>query len=1035
MYKEVLQQKTQTNITTDCVFDFNPLNLNTKYFSEVNTFYHESRPTQNKGVLKHYNLIELTERLNNYKKPTEGTKLSLPAILKGIYKGGIKGEFCQIEAPFLPLDIDVKQTENQVLFSDAVLNENIFQYLKSIMPIVWRSNSQKGIAGFIYVPQFENGNFKENTILHKQIANKIYNKIEDLIFDNFNVKIKLDPAQGAFRQIRYLAEQKEVRTINNKIKAFKYEVKEVKVKTIENVPVFNKPTHINNGSIKDQFNQNNNIENILRDLNFDIIGNRAKYYKSESSTSGEIKKQSNVFVNYSGSLANDINSYKRELTPFDLVCGLRYNKRYYDFLDDLKKQGYEDIKPTKTQKKSSVNTLKNVFNTVKDTDVIANVIMAECYKIHNDTKEAKKQFIKEVNPPAYYKKYFYEYLGLNHSSIVIYAENLKAERYVSECIKDLVNVIDTNNKVLIKAETGTGKTTAIIKDFRKIKPDARCLLLAPLTIIVDQLRLKYKGENISFLTGSSSFSDHRKAMNSSFIVATYEQGVKHLKDKNNKFDYVFIDEAHQLINANSYKADVIKNLTKELNRADFKIIGLTGTPNRLFADIGFYMINIDFKSVLPVNVNVRYSNAEPLEIVLNHINFGARCIFRINDINALDEISANLINQGLFTEDEILILHSSKEIKRSKEFRYLYQKSKFHKHIKIVLTTSLIDEGLSINDDFTDSVFISTNHAPEAEPVKQFFARFRNESTRQNYLYLKHTKEPRKDSYYKISEEFKTNKILLEDEYSEAVPDNIRSTYFDFTDSASFINNDNTVNDYYLSNTVLNYYWRYINERQFLEFLKDNYNINTIIDDNWHLNDFDNVIKISNKEKKQNISLHFVKHIKDVEFYLLKHSIDNNLKSKIEPLKDDFIPNKEIENFINKNLKKYEKYYKIYIELKFLKGNIKTILNDEDVFLPDNKIYSALFDLRLENTIKDPILDKDFKNKDKINAVLYELKNLDENACFSLNDFKTMLKKHRIFNFKAYTHETVKRLLRYGNIAFHFDTKIKRYKVVKNAIS
>jgi superfamily II DNA or RNA helicase len=117
---------------------------------------------------------------------------------------------------------------------------------------------------------------------------------------------------------------------------------------------------------------------------------------------------------------------------------------------------------------------------------------------------------------------------LNDTTSIVYHDQIEIKKYVSEAIPQIVDIIEKHNKILLKSETGSGKTYAFINDFRKLKPDSRVLLMAPLTIIVDQLEAEYKNE-CSFLTGKSKRDDHTKATASNFVVATYEQGIKHLE--------------------------------------------------------------------------------------------------------------------------------------------------------------------------------------------------------------------------------------------------------------------------------------------------------------------------------------------------------------------------------------------------------------------------------------------------------------------------------------------------------------------------
>lgn len=178
-----------------------PIDEKELYFSEINR--------ASKSTTNYYNLETLLHRLNSYKKPNE-----TPIILKGIFENGIAGKHCEAPAPFLPFDLDVKKKENTILQNNPELNEKIFQYLEKYAVMIWRSKSQKGIAGLLYVPELIDLD-KTQTETHLKKAKAIYSYLQMMIYKDTGILIKLDWQQGKFRQERQLAEQAEQRMINS----------------------------------------------------------------------------------------------------------------------------------------------------------------------------------------------------------------------------------------------------------------------------------------------------------------------------------------------------------------------------------------------------------------------------------------------------------------------------------------------------------------------------------------------------------------------------------------------------------------------------------------------------------------------------------------------------------------------------------------------------------------------------------------------------------------------------------------------------
>jgi len=1041
----------------------NEINTTDKVFSHVLGKYSEAYPRPDKGVLGHLSLSETVEKLNTLPKYKPQDKHKNPALLRGIYEGGIKGEYCIKTTPFIPLDIDVKKAkdnhegENLPLLKNELDNNNVFRYLKTICPIVFRSSSGLGIGGFVYVPELQH--YINDTPTHKRIAEAIYIEIEKLIKKHCGVMVTLDPMQGGFRQIRNILGQDEKITLNKKPLAFHYKVNKVVKKSKSGVIQY-QDNYIRTGDIIQQFNQSQSIEQLLNDMSlFEVCRNkRVKYANSPSKDVGSYSFEKNVLFNHSGTLASDLGTDKKAITPFDLVYRLNFNRDFKACMRHLESLGYKTIKPKQTDVQTAENKLKLALKDAPNPDKL---IYKYCKQFSLLSLDDKLEFIKKVNPPKQYLKYFHEYFNLNDTTSILYHDQIEIKKYVSEAIPKIVDLIEKHNKILLKSETGSGKTYAFINGWRKLKPDSRGLLIAPLTIIVDQLEAEYKNE-CSFLTGKSKRDDHTEATKSNFVVATYEQGIKHLEATD--FDYVIVDEAHQLIMANSYKAEIIEQLTNQLQKHKGKLIGLSGTPSRLFESLGFRLVDLKQTESTKTDVNVIYWNEKPLNIALKHIHptdKTRRYLFRLNEIDTLYDIKDKLVKDGTYKAKEILILHSSPDIKNSDQFQHLYLNSTIKENKKVVLTTSLIDEGVTIRDNFTDCVFINNDFEPKAEPIKQFFARFRSgklEHTffndisvnRTNYLYLKHTKTEKPRSKFNLLADYSEKLEILNKDAEDLTFEDLKSTYKDFTDTSDFYHEDNSVNEFYLANHVLSQFYRRINRHQFLAYLGQNFNINTNI-----LSTPEKpteAIKGTSKAKKKERIYKMLTEDKNLLLLRVKRFTQNKrLSQDIEaegeiPNTNEIKAEKELldktnprwkelnqmegeinepNKFVKTNIKMIESLIKSHLSLKFLGSeDILQNLTKEGKLKTSVEIQNEIFKLRTNKTIITPQTEKDKKNADKIKAVINDLMKL---KTFHLKDFQKILKQKKVNNFNKYTHATLKSLLKSQGVKFKFNSKYKSY--------
>lgn len=946
------------------------IDLNKKYFVEVDPYYSDNKKHKTNGVLATYSLIDLEERLNTYKRKNGFKKDDNPAILKGIYTKGTKGEYCEKTSPFLFFDIDVKnddkKTENIKLF-DEVQNIKVYNELEKIALLVWRSNSGLGIAGVLYVPQlveFDN----ETRTQHKKVAEGVYTYLSKYLFEKIGIAIEFDKAQGTFRQIRYLADQRgEIRTLNPEAIQFNYKATETALKTTSGVnKYFYKNRLYSYGSIPQQFNEKNNIVEVLQSFNYQIFSNnRVKSPQTTSKNSGEIID--NTLINYSSTSGN-----KKVYTPYSFVLEHQYNNDFNRFNDALTQQGYKEKQPDKETLRTSENKLKTHLAKATDKTEIDKLIFEYCFDLRTQSLKNKLEFIKRVNPNPEFKKYFVEYLGLTKNNEILFDEYHEIKNFVSEKFETILNLTDRNKKLLVYAETGTGKTTAIFKHFKEFRPESRCLVLAPLTIIVNQLQKDHQNEAI-FLTGESLHNEHREALKSQIVVATYEQGIKHLKG--NTFDYVFIDEVHQLITANAYKEETIKEATQNL--IDKKIIGLTGTPQQIFKDLGFSLLSLIRAKQKKTNVCLRYWNVSPYKIIINHLrNVKGKVLFKLDDKNTIEQIKAELIKSGNFKENEILVLKSTRKIKNSNDFKTLANERKFKDEVKIVLTTSLINEGLSIEQkEFSDIVFIENSYNPRPEPIKQFFARFRNEDpNRINYLYLKHHKEPKKSSSFNIELNYQTKKKMLLDELKGLDYKEIISSYNDLTDPRAFLYESNQINPFYLAYNVTECFFKSINEVQFKNFLELNYNLK-IIEDKAFKTDQNKGLDIDTKDHNE-AKKQLKKKIAEVLLNKFNEVLDviatstQNKKLKKNLIARNIEVEPQVYKFVNDKIKDFEYLISKHFEFKkFGISDPKALIKETETGItikPKNELNKELFNVKVKKLMDEPKTETDRKHRNKL---------------------------------------------------------------------
>ena len=986
--------------------------------------------------MRDISLQEFQPLLNSYEKPKSKTQSS--GVLKGRYSGGFKGENCTQTAPYLFFDVDVANTEKKkenVHLLDPVKNQTIFVTLQELAVIVWRSNSQNGIAGILYVPQIAEYTNAEKDI-HKTVGEAITDFLSDHLYTTTGIRVDFDPAQSKFRQVRFIAEQHAERSLNPSPYEFTYKIEEKIKKTPQGVPQYrDKHFRQPEGSIHAQFNESTPIIDVMLRNGFVITSQsgskaRVKHPLSESSTTGEVDTKQNIYYNYSQTFGGNT-SY----TPSKLVCYFDFSGDWKRFNDHLQAKGYEYKEVAKKSRKGATISLKDELLTAVNGDA-SKIIFKHCFALQCVTNEIKHNFIKDNCIRPEYRKYFVEYLKLADYTIK-YDKRFFIKNYVSEAIADILNYADQHNKVIVRAETGKGKTTAFIQYFHKYRPDARLLILVPLTIIVDQTK-KENPFNGVFLTGRSTMDEHAQVRSSNLVVATYEQGIKYLESVHHTFEYIVIDEIHQLLTANSFKRDVIAELTPLLHKGKNKVIGLTGTTSQVFKQIGYKLLDVDVKQPTQTPIEVRHSNTKAFNIALNHLSQlegKGKILIRLNEIETIKALIAHLVELKLYKENEILLLYSTIQIKDSNDYKHLAHERKFFDRYKLIFTTSLIDEGLSIDQvGFTDVVFIETSYNPRPEPVKQFFARFRNNDTdRRNYLYLR-KKINQAPTRFNIEDTYSDTLQALKDNEQTTENKEVLTTYKNLFSNNSYYHSDATINHYYLAYAVTQVLFMQMNVSQFLEYLQNNYNLTFTVNTRFEAEKYKTNESSLKKEIKQQIATLWMQTKEQVLQVLRLHSQDPEIRNGINATQTVVDP--DVLTFTVANIKQFERLLQRHNELTRLEVSNPSehlIKQDEQgVTLQSNDYYrKMLLYYRVEKTFTDPQTYADRKTAQQfLDFAQWCLKE----ESFDNRAMTNQLQRLGVINYTAFNEAMLFELLRYFDLEVKKNTKTKIIQCTKKKI-
>ena len=984
------------------------VDYNEKVLTRIKRWWSDEKPGNdpNFGVIEHLSMNEAVTLLNNLEGPLK--KNQAPALLKGLYKGGTGGPFLYKGAAYLPWDIDIKNTaekkENLPLL-DGKNNSDVFDSLESISAFAARSNSGVGMFGYVRVDGIENLLVGEKK-LHHEIGKAVTTKMSEMCLEATGILVKFDAAQSVFRVIRNFPPQEKEIVINDKHLNFKVTVTKEKIVTSLGVPALTYTGDYSGhpGTIRYKFNEQNKIEDILPKCGFtNVNGNRWVHFSSTSDSTGQVN-DNNTFWSYSSTFGEGL------YPPFDLVKkaeGLSSN----ELIHRCKQEGHEDTPIEPSEIDSAIEKLHFGYSAPAS-------VFSVCDPLKRLPEKDKYEMLDRLNIRKEVLLLVCTYLEVVPLNIP-YDHRLEIENYLSDSFSEIAEIISREQMVLISAGTGIGKTTAV-GDFLLKQTDKRGIFLAPLQVIVEQVS---EENNLPALIGNSSPSLHSEAKNSPLIVATFEQGIKYLSDDKQHFDYIVIDEFHNLTLSQSFKQDVLRALYQMIKKTTSKVIGLSGTVSNALAMLDFTIINVVKKDQKMTLVKRRTANRSGHNTAINHIREfkGKRCIIRLNNTNDLDSIKAQLVEEGLFKPDEILILKSSKQVKEGKEFRDLVEEGRIDNRIKIVLTTSLIDEGLSIRDAYFDHVvFIECNSfTPRPEPIAQNFARVRNPGPDVEYfLYTKFASKGDR-RYYDEVDGFNTTLAMLE----ENKPESRSSHNNHLLSNSDYYLEDGSINKprlaYDISQTAFGKFTPFMLDR----YLR-NYNLNVVFDDSFIEIQSDSAFKKAyDKSRLQALYHVWTNEWPTISFIIGSSSQDPELRCE-----EDYEPtgyNEECVGFVYKNISTFEKYFKIQIKLRLIGVNPEQYIVKDDRLATIKQLNNDVIALETKAVIENPRSKEDYKAKEKLEAAiscLIDMETCTKEEVLSAFDDGVVLNKPSV-------EVAVKVLKEYADVTYN--KRAKRYRVKK----
>ena len=400
----------------------------------------------------------------------------------------------------------------------------------------------------------------------------------------------------------------------------------------------------------------------------------------------------------------------------------------------------------------------------------------ELYKIVSG-KEASESYWNSVSPRGevtvgtiihhakevgYVRKHTYKQAQQETLETIPIEEIKVEEQLTTEIAKQL---IQRNQKLLVDSPTGSGKTTSIMAAFKELASKKWCyyIFTAPTIILSEQIAAEHDVPCLNGNTTNERNTITEKALQGERVfVSTYDKVSKlilYLKDgidykwEGAKSEFVIcIDEIHEFVGSYGYRYNAIDRL-ESITKLSSSLIALTGTPEFAFKD--------NFDSLIKINTGNTKSPCEEFRV----FTYNTKTVTGETDANLEDAMLINVIRE-LLNQTRVLAFINNKDriksiakrlksegiqvqlvtsdTKQSETYTSIARSKKISDDVQVVLTTSVLATGLSIDNEFNwTCLVVSDKSSPffNTSTIKQISNRFR-----QPYrLFCLYMREPSKD--------------------------------------------------------------------------------------------------------------------------------------------------------------------------------------------------------------------------------------------------------------------------------------------------
>lgn len=384
------------------------------------------------------------------------------------------------------------------------------------------------------------------------------------------------------------------------------------------------------------------------------------------------------------------------------------------------------------------------------------------------------RFINASNEAGFKGHRYYHAMPTNANKA--HYEKVKFERYIPS--EYAIELLEAEERILLKSPTGSGKTHSFVTASKQLAEELTIqnfnrfyIFTTPTIALTDQVAKDNGIEAVKGNTKNLFANIQRYVKNGGRVFScTYDMALQlHsiLKEmKPNCTFSVMVDEYHHTITDYNYRKTAIDNLIELEKKSSVKsFIGLTGTPDAILRSVFQREIHIETKydkapcQVWGALTYEKQNEAETLlyQVLKQKADSGKKLLVFIQNKDIIQRLHKKLkyndINAKAITSDG----------KNNNEaYKSLINDSVFPKDTQIILTTTVIADGINIKNENSnyECIVFTSNDSPlfDVDILRQCANRYRN-LYQGFYIFLQSAKRTSK-FLYSIEDAFNYDTML-----------------------------------------------------------------------------------------------------------------------------------------------------------------------------------------------------------------------------------------------------------------------------------